>query len=51
MAKALTKTLNLFQLNKIDRDLFSWNGESVGFKRIFWWANHGAVPYRWISNG
>ena len=35
MAKALTKTLNLFQLNKIDRDLFSWNGESVGFKRIF----------------
>jgi len=35
MANALTKTLNLFQLNKIDRDLFSWNGESVGFKRIF----------------
>jgi acyl-CoA thioesterase-2 len=35
MAKALSNTLNLFELNKIDRDLFTWNGESVGFKRIF----------------
>ncbi|KRO34825.1 MAG: acyl-CoA thioesterase [SAR86 cluster bacterium BACL1 MAG-121105-bin34] len=35
MTKALSKTLNLLKLNKIDRDLFSWNGESVGFKRIF----------------
>ena len=35
MAKALSRTLNLFQLNKIDRDLFTWTGESVGLKRIF----------------
>jgi len=31
----LEKSLGLFVLNKIDRDIFSWNGKNVGYKRIF----------------
>ena len=35
MNKALKNTLKLFELEKIDRDIFAWNGSSVGFGRIF----------------
>ena len=35
MTNALKKTLELFNLTRIDRDLYSWTGESVGFQRIF----------------
>lgn len=35
MTKALAKTLQLLKLNRVDRDIYSWNGQSVGFKRIF----------------
>ena len=35
MSKALKKTLDLFNLTRIDRDLYSWTGQSVGFQRIF----------------
>ena len=31
----LKKSLELFELEKIDRDIFSWNGKNVGYKRIF----------------
>ena len=31
----LKKSLELFELEKIDRDIFSWNGRNVGYKRIF----------------
>ena len=31
----LSKSLQLFQLEKVDRDIFSWNGTNVGYKRIF----------------
>ena len=31
----LESTLNLFNLNKIDRDIFTWTGKSVGWARIF----------------
>ena len=31
----LEKSLGLFVLDKIDRDIFSWNGKNVGYKRIF----------------
>ena len=35
MTNALKNTLELFNLTKIDRDLYSWTGTSVGFQRIF----------------
>ena len=35
MTNALKKTLELFNLTRIDRDLYTWTGESVGFQRIF----------------
>jgi len=35
MSKALKNTLDLFNLTRIDRDLYSWTGQSVGFQRIF----------------
>ena len=31
----LQNCLNLFSLNKIDRDLFSWTGKNVGWARVF----------------
>ncbi len=31
----LEKTLGLFELNKIDRDIYSWTGKNVGWARIF----------------
>ena len=31
----LSKSLQLFNLEKVDRDIFSWTGRNVGFKRIF----------------
>ena len=31
----LEKTLGLFELNKIDRDIYSWTGSNVGWARIF----------------
>ena len=31
----LKKVLNLFNLNSTDKDMFSWTGENVGFRRIF----------------
>ena len=31
----LTKSLELFNLEKIDRNIFSWTGKNVGYKRIF----------------
>ncbi len=31
----LSKSLELFELEKIDRDIFCWNGKNVGYKRIF----------------
>tara|TARA_B100001996_G_C18613923_1_gene574901 strand:+ start:238 stop:1137 length:900 start_codon:yes stop_codon:yes gene_type:complete len=31
----LESTLNLFNLNKIDRDIYTWTGKSVGWARIF----------------
>ena len=27
----LEKSLNLFTLNKVDRDIYSWNGKNVGW--------------------
>ena len=32
---ALKRTLGLFKLDEIDRDIFSWTGRNVGYKRIF----------------
>ena len=32
---ALKRTLGLFELDEIDRDIFSWTGKNVGYKRIF----------------
>ena len=32
---ALKRTLELFNLDVIDRDIFSWTGKNVGYKRIF----------------
>ena len=29
------RPLELFNLEKVDRDIFSWNGKNVGYKRIF----------------
>ena len=31
----LEKSLNLFTLNKVDRDIYSWNGKNVGWGRVF----------------
>ena len=31
----LDKSLNLFTLNKVDRDIYSWNGKNVGWGRVF----------------
>ena len=31
----LESRLNLFKLNKIDRDIYTWTGESIGWARIF----------------
>jgi acyl-CoA thioesterase-2 len=31
----LKRTLGLFNLDQVDRDIFSWTGKNVGFKRIF----------------
>ena len=31
----LTKSLELFNLEQVDRDIFSWTGKNVGYKRIF----------------
>ena len=31
----LSKSLQLLELEKVDRDIFSWNGTNVGYKRIF----------------
>ena len=32
---ALKRSLDLFILDQVDRDIFSWTGNNVGFKRIF----------------
>ena len=29
------KSLNLFTLNRVDRDIYSWNGKNVGWGRVF----------------
>ena len=31
----LENCLELFSLNKIDRDIFSWTGKNVGWARVF----------------
>ena len=31
----LEKSLNLFSLNRVDRDIYSWTGKNVGWKRVF----------------
>ncbi len=31
----LERSLGLFNLEKVDRDIFSWTGKNVGYKRIF----------------
>ena len=31
----LTRSLELFNLEQVDRDIFSWTGKNVGYKRIF----------------
>ncbi len=31
----LSKSLQLFNLEQVDRDIFSWTGKNVGYKRIF----------------
>ena len=35
MSRELTKALKLFSLDKVDRDIYCWSGESVGYGRIF----------------
>ena len=35
MKSLLEKSLNLFNLDKVDRDIYSWSGKNVGYKRIF----------------
>lgn len=35
MKSLLEKSLSLFNLDKVDRDIYSWSGKNVGFKRIF----------------
>ena len=37
----LERSLGLFNLEKVDRDIFSWTGKNVGYKRIF-----GGQPQR-----
>jgi hypothetical protein len=37
----LKKSLELFELEKIDRDIFSWNGKNVGYKRKFGGPSNG----------
>ena len=34
MNKALTNTLKLFELEKIDRDIYAWSGSSVGLRKV-----------------
>ena len=31
----LEKSLHLFVLEQVDRDIFCWTGKNVGYKRIF----------------
>ena len=31
----LEKSLNLFSLNRVDRDIYSWTGKNVGWGRVF----------------
>ena len=31
----LEKSLDLFSLNKIDRDIYTWTGQNVGWARVF----------------
>ena len=31
----LEKSLDLFSLNKIDRDIYTWTGKNVGWARVF----------------
>ena len=35
MKSLLEKSLSLFNLDKVDRDIYIWSGKNVGFKRIF----------------
>ena len=35
MKSLLEKSLSLFNLDKVDRDIYSWSGKNVGYKRIF----------------
>mgnify|MGYP001366072858 FL=1 len=35
MKSLLEKSLSLFDLDKVDKDIYSWSGKNVGFKRIF----------------
>ena len=43
MNKALKNTLNLFNLEKIDANLFVWDGTSTGYGRDLWWTSYGAM--------
>ena len=35
MKSLLEKSLSLFDLDKVDKDIYSWSGKNVGYKRIF----------------
>ncbi len=35
MKSLLEKSLSLFNLDKVDKDIYIWSGKNVGFKRIF----------------
>ena len=32
---SIEKSLSLFKLNKVDRDIYSWTGKNVGWGRVF----------------
>ena len=32
---SIEKSLSLFRLNKVDRDIYSWTGKNVGWGRVF----------------
>ena len=31
----IEKSLKLFDLNRVDRDIYSWTGKNVGWGRVF----------------
>ena len=48
MNSALKHTLELFNLTRIDRDLYSWTGKSVGLKNL-WWSDYGSMFNSWYQ--